>query len=95
MLARGPLFIQPLQMDLERTLPDAEDVGALTAKNLADQSATVSGATDDFFDFGAAFGPSEDDVVDLFPSEVSFVLKAFSRSGSLGLIVAAPMAVRT
>jgi len=47
------LGIQPLQIQIERVLPDAEDIRALAADHLADKASTVPGTTHNLFERGA------------------------------------------
>jgi hypothetical protein len=55
-------------MQIERTLPDAEDVRALTAQRLADNAAAVPGAAHDLLDGAPFIGQSKNDAIDLFSS---------------------------
>jgi hypothetical protein len=45
-----PLFVEPLQMKLERAFPDPEQVRALTAQHLSNEAAAVSGSAHDLLD---------------------------------------------
>ena len=63
--AGGPLLVEPLQMHLERTLPNAEDIGASAAEHLANKAAAVAGAAHDLLDRGALLGQIENERIDL------------------------------
>jgi hypothetical protein len=65
-LSGCPLLVKPLQIQIERTLPDAEDIRALTAQYLADKAATVPGTAHNLLDGDPFLGQSENDAVGLF-----------------------------
>lgn len=96
MLSGGPLSVEPWQVQLERVLPDAEDIRALTAQHLADDAAAAAGATDDLLDCDPILREPQNDGVVLLTAKVSFVLNllgshacavAGSRSGSRAIVL--------
>jgi hypothetical protein len=56
-LSGRPLGVEPGQIELERTLPDAKDVGALATQHPADQIVAVPGAAHDLLDRDEEVGP--------------------------------------
>ncbi len=72
-------------MQLKRTLPDAEDVRALTTQHLADKAATVSRAAHDLLDRYLVLGQSKNGGVGLLPAQVSFILDPLCGGEQVGI----------
>ena len=80
-----PLRIQPLEMQLKRTLPDAEDIRALTTQNLADNAAAMPGTAHDLLDRGPFLSQPKNRGVGLFPAHVPFILNPLGSGEQIGI----------
>lgn len=72
-------------MQLERTLPDTEDIRAVTAQHPSNEVAAVPGAADDLLDRDPFLGKPENDGIGLFPTQISLILKPLGGSEELGI----------
>lgn len=79
------LRIQPGEMQVKRAFPDPKDVGPLTADNLANELAAVTGTADDLLDGDALLGQGENDAVGLLPAQIALVLDLLRCSEQSGI----------
>jgi hypothetical protein len=84
-LSGRPLLVKPWQVQLERALPDAEDVRALTAQDPADKAAAVRGAAHDLPDRDALPGQRQNGGVGIFPAQISLVLNPLGGGEQVGI----------
>jgi hypothetical protein len=68
------LLIEPRQVGLERTFAEAEDISALAAENLPDETAAEPCASHDLLDGGAAPEELEDGGISFLAPKIAFVL---------------------
>src|SRR4051794_32977051 len=85
-LSGRPLLVKPWQVQLERALPDAEDVRALTAQDPADKAAAVRGAAaHDLPDRDALPGQRQNGGVGIFPAQISLMLNPLGGGEQVGI----------
>ena len=72
-------------MRIQRTLPDAEDIGPLATDDLTDELAAVACAADDVLDRHSPFGMGHDRGVGFLATQIALILQLFSAGEQVGL----------
>ena len=94
-ITSGPALVErPRQIELERALPHAEDIGPLSTQNPPDEAAAIPGTAHDLLDRDPVLGQPENGGVILLSAKITLVSIRSAAVSSLGLIVAAPTTER-
>jgi hypothetical protein len=70
-----PLCLQPGKEPVERAFPRLEDIRTLPAQNLTHKASAVPGPPHDLLDRRPGLCQLEDSSVDLFSTQVAFILQ--------------------
>jgi hypothetical protein len=82
-------------MGVECALPGSEDIHALATTDLANKFTAMPSSTDDLLERHCIFDQRHDGSIDIFASQIPSYCSRSAQVRSVGLIVVAPIAVRT